>query len=74
MKRALKVKQKALFIIFKGFPVVKNCLGPGRAPSNIDHTTEKNPFMMVFPADFNAKSKSFPINDTSNLKAQKLTF
>ena len=29
---------------------------------------------MVFPADFNAKSKSFPINDTTNLKAQKLTF
>ena len=30
--------------------------------------------MMVVPADFNAKSKSFPINDTTNLKAQKLTF
>ena len=32
MKRALKVKQKAFFIIFKGLSVTKNCLSPESTP------------------------------------------
>ena len=32
MKRAFKVKRKALFIIFEGLSVAKNCLRPDNAP------------------------------------------
>ena len=32
MKRAFEVKQEALFIIFKGLSIAKNCLRPDSAP------------------------------------------
>ena len=34
-KRALEVKEKVFFIIFKGLSVAKNCLRPEGAPLNI---------------------------------------
>ena len=42
MKRAFEVKQKAFFIIFKGFSVVKNCLGPGNVHIKLMQNFKEN--------------------------------
>ena len=40
----------------------------------INHTADKNPYMMVLLGDFNAKLNSCYANDNTVLKDQKLTF
>ena len=41
---------------------------------NFDHMDEKNPFMMVVLGDFNARSKSWYTNDSTNFKGSKSDF
>ena len=54
-KKAIKVKEKAIFCFFKELSVAKNCLRPGSAPSNyfVKDLTKNN---LIFKIQVNAKN------------------
>ena len=45
-KRAFDMKQKKIFIIFKGLSVAKNCLRPESAPLNLHLNSS-----IIYPVD-----------------------